>query len=319
VTQLDCAVPVDPDQVAALLEKLHRIPDGVRRFTVTPAQASAEHQLPAELLESLVEQGFPSQRAAGELRFERTDLLNVTMHLGFSPLALAARRFWASALNRDPTDGPAHYEIGYQVSCPEPAHAGPCRYALCLPGERVEEREMAERVRATVATMHVALPTGWPALPAPVRELLDDARGVEFMRLPYPLRRDLDFIRSARLADCAGTAELLRTGARLRGLPVRYSYGLIVVPPFSTKHNWAEVRVDDTWVPVDPVLLTSMVTWGVLDGRVWDGYRSPGAILCRVSGNVVALASHGEVEVSVTLGTRRLRAAPSLPPGGARP
>jgi hypothetical protein len=79
------------------------------------------------------------------------------------------------------------------------------------------------------------------------------------------------------------------------------------VPPFSTTHHWAEIEVGARWIPVDPVLITAMIEWGVLAPGAWNPYRSPGAIFHRVCASGSDLVTHADTSkgVMLTLPTRR--------------
>jgi hypothetical protein len=114
-------------------------------------------------------------------------------------------------------------EVDYRAACPIPGHALACRYRVILGEDEAIECDASPADAAPLATVRVTLTDDWPELPAEARELLDRVSGLQFVRLPPVLRRDLDFIRSSGLSDCAGTAKLLcAEGARL-GLRVRSS------------------------------------------------------------------------------------------------
>jgi hypothetical protein len=230
---------------------------------------------------------------------------NVAMRMGGS--ARAARRFWSAGMNRGRSDGPACYEIEVKVECPEPGHTGTCRYGFVLPGKGYVEEEVPAGSPAPAPVVQVSIEPDWPALPDEARDLLDTLNGIDFMRLPAPLREDTDFLRHARIGDCLGTTRFLVEEGRRRGLPVRSRYGIMVVLPYSNRHNWAEFDVDGRWVPVDPVLLRWMIEWGVVDASEWDAYRSPGAVLAGIGEKKVPLGTHHGVEVRSTLVTRRVR------------
>jgi hypothetical protein len=94
------------------------------------------------------------------------------------------------------------------------------------------------------------------------------------------------------LADCAGAAALLVDEGTRRGLEVRFSYGLVIAPPFSSAHCWAEFHVADRGVPVEPMMVSTLLKWGLLDPQRWTATRSVGAILCRLEDEALALGMH---------------------------
>jgi hypothetical protein len=297
-------------RVLSLVSLLLRIPDGARTFSTPIAEAWRRYRLNADLLEFMAAEGLPTYKAHGTIYFDHFDLLNASGHLGTSPANWMMKRFWPAALNRTAQMNPATYEIGYQMQCPAPGHRGPCRYVLVTPhGGRVlrivdaGDTSVVERARVSLATV-------WPTLPPELCELLDASSGdLTFMFLPYSLATDLDFIRTTKLADCAAASRLLFQEGQQRGLPARLSYGLAVAPPFSIRHYWVEFQVGEIWVPVDPLLIKTMIGWGVLKSDVWHPHRSLGAILARIAPHRVALARHAGLEVRVTLPTRQVEAA----------
>jgi hypothetical protein len=295
------------EKVRSVLERVLRIPSSAREYTMDAGQAWRHHRVSAEILDLAMSHGLPTGRACGVPLFDASDVMNLAMHVPSSAAATAARRFWAAGMNRAADGERASYEIRYGLTCPEPGHAPDCRYRLTLPGSGPVERTVAADAPASaLPTARVSLQSSWPILPPEVCTALDVLRDVDFVRLPRSVRTDLDFVRQARISDCLSTARLLVDEGRRRGLPVRFSRGLMVVLPFSTPHNWAEFRVAGRWVPVDPVLIRTMLGWGVLDAQEWTPNRSPGAIFCRLSSSWRPLAIHEDRPVAVTLATRRL-------------
>ncbi|KHD72071.1 hypothetical protein MB27_42260 [Actinoplanes utahensis] len=291
-----------------LVEKLRRIPDAARQFIVTPDETWQLFRLAPALLAELRHHGLPTRGTGESLRYDLTDLRNVAMRMGGS--ARAARRFWAAGMNRRSDEGSASYEIQYKVGCPSPGHSGDCRYAFLLPDQQILQREVSAGDPAPAPATRVVLRPDWPALPDDARELMDSLSDIEFMRLPASLREDTDFIRQVRLGDCLGTTRYLVAEGRRRGLPIRSRYGVMVVLPYSNRHNWAEISVDGRWVPIDPVMLRWMIEWGVVESPAWDAYRSPGAILVGITETKVPLATHNGDEIVLGLATRRIRESP---------
>ena len=61
------------------------------------------------------------------------------------------------------------------------------------------------------------------------------------------------------------------------------AYGLVVAPPLGTPHEWAEIRVDDIWVPADPLLISILGRFAALDPSRWPCTHSPNAVLLRLA------------------------------------
>jgi hypothetical protein len=166
--------------------------------------------------------------------------------------------------------------------------------------ERLTERRPAVRLAATST---FRLHKDWPDLPPEVLDLAAEVGRLEFTSLPIGLGFDLEFVRRTGLVDCAGAAYLLYKEAQQRGLPVRFSMGLVVVVPYASVHCWTEFLVEDTWVPVDPLMINALIRWGLLDGERWHFGRSIGAILGRLSNRAGPIATHNGEPAHITMTT----------------
>ncbi len=108
-----------------------------------------------------------------------------------------------------------------------------------------------------------------------------------------------------KIGDCLGIAVYLAEQGSRRGLSMRVVFGLVVAPPYSTPHFWAEVRVDQRWVPVDPGLIQGLVSWGIL-APGWPIHRSPGAMLSTLTSRHGFAVSHRGIAAPVSFRTRLL-------------
>jgi hypothetical protein len=298
--------PAVPEaELLELTEKLCRIPEWAKDFQRSAEWAWLRLRIRVEWLEFMAAHGLPTREVRGKARFDWHDILNVAMQLGQGPVARAARRFWPVALRRAEGLRP-HYQVEYQTRCPEPGHPGDCRYVLALPDGEFVTQTIAPGDDRPGTLIEVSPQVDYPEVPVALRTALDVSRDLEFMLLPEKIRRDTGFLLASRLADCAGVAVLLSEELTARNIPARTSYGFIVTPPFAVEHYWAEVAVDGVWVPVDPVLIRTMVRWGVLDGAVWHPYRSIGPILARVGPEGVPTVTHNGVATPFTMPTRLL-------------
>jgi Transglutaminase-like superfamily len=300
---------VTEPQVLSLLEKLRRIPDSARDFDWGVDAAWTRLRVNHDLMAYLTEHGLPYRIVNGVPKYDRVDIVNVSMRLGFGPLARAPRRFWPLALCRSPASGSVRYEMRYKLACPQPGHDGPCRFVAALPGDATAECVTPSGGPGPQVRLDVSAPTAWPPLPPEVRAVVDTAGDIDYLMLPNSVRHDIDFVTRAGVSDCAGVAKILYREGLARGLEVRACVGLIASPPFSTPHNWAEFRVDGTWVPVDPILVREMVEWGVLDPAEWHPYRSTGALLCRLGDYDTMLAHHDGTPLDISVPTRLLSSA----------
>jgi hypothetical protein len=289
-----------------LLAKLAAIPDTTRAFTATPQDVGRRFGLSPEILELLIERGVPHAVHDGDPYLDVRDVRTVAMHLGFGPAAAAARRFWATGLNDASRGDHTRYELYYRSGCPDPGHAPECHYRMAVPGGHVERVVGADHT-GPLYSVQMSLDTDWPAFPAEWRGLLDVLDGMDFIILPRDLRLDLDFARDVGIADCVSGTELLVREATRWGVPVRRSFGVIVTPPYSSRHNWAEFRIGNRWVPIDPLFVNALRTWGLLDPDAWPVDRSPGALYARVGAQQGPFLTHDGTDLKTTLLTRRIR------------
>ncbi|MEU4792151.1 transglutaminase domain-containing protein [Micromonospora tulbaghiae] len=291
--------------VARLVGRLRRIPDEAREFVLSAQDAWREFRMPPGDLRAVTEAGLPVHVSTGDVRYDRSDLINLSLHLGVGPWAHTMRTFLPRALDRVTPDQRTPLTVRFRSSCPTPRHPGPCRYGVLTP----------------YGTVNCAAPRGQgldtavirfrPAADAPdqpvLRELAATVEDLDFVWLPEAVREDLDFVRSTGLGDCIAVSQLLVAEGRRRGLAVRPCYGLLVMPPQSIVHFWAEVQVDGTWIALDPVLLRAMVDWGALDPRRWHPGRTLGALTCRLAAGYAPLTTHADVPVPFSLPTSVLR------------
>jgi hypothetical protein len=155
-----------------------------------------------------------------------------------------------------------------------------------------------------VVSLEFDLSTRWPEVPPEVRELIDEYSHLDFMRMPPTIQQDVGFVTASGISDCAGFALLLRREGRARGIAIRLGFGLIISTPFSSVHCWNEVRVDDVWVPIDALIVGSMLRRGNLDPSRWTRYSSPGAILGRLADEITPTALHAGELAHMTFPTR---------------
>lgn len=270
------------DETATWVERLRLIPDEARDFAVGRDQAAREFGFDAAAVDALLAHGLPhadGRDGDGPLLWA-TDLQYLSLRLGRGAVYQGVLNRWASAL----TSFSARAHTPVAIRCRAYAPPGTRVELLAPGGQRVQaEAATGGAGRNAVAlgfeaTMHAA-----PALPQDLArtlgELLADLAAYDFCWLRPPLEADLAFVRRTRLANCRSTAGLLVEQAPRLGVEARLAHGLLLAPPYSTPHNWAEVRTDGGWVALDPLLLGLLARFAGLDARAWPPERSPGAIL----------------------------------------
>lgn len=270
------------DEIDGWIARLREIPDAERDFAVAGEQAEREFGFDREAVQELIARGLSHASGSdGEPLLWATDLQYLGLRLGCARVYQGVLNRWAGAL----TSLSARAETPVAISCRVYAAAGTAVELLAPGGERV-------RAEANVAG---SAPLGFetttrgqlPPLPAELAGILGDLLAelatYDFCWLRPPLEADLAFVRRTRLANCRSTAGLLVEEAPRLGAQARLAHGLLLAPPYSTPHNWAEVRTDDGWVALDPLLLGLLARFAGLEATAWPPRRSPGAILLRLT------------------------------------
>jgi hypothetical protein len=288
-------------------QQLRRVPLSVRRFAIDALRArrefGADHRVLAYLLDAVCEAGLPHVTDGGTRLFDLLDLTNLSLYLPLRTPHRAAMRFWGAVLNR-PRGELRSYSVGYHTLCPMPGHDADCEFLLRTPGETAVRVRRPAGTEGVAHTATVTLQNDWPTAPPPVRKLLDEIEHVRLFRLPEAIRWDTGFMLRTGIGDCAGMARFLTERGRTAGLAVRFRYGLLVAPPYSMPHCWAEFRINDRWVPYDPGLVNALVRWGVLEGDLWPMHRSPGAVLAGLSSRFTRVGTHRGFNAYVAFPTR---------------
>ncbi|HEX7290315.1 MAG TPA: transglutaminase domain-containing protein [Conexibacter sp.] len=262
-------------QLDGWIARLREIPDAERDFTVGGEQAEREFGFDAAAVRKLIARGLPHAEGddgSGPLLWS-SDLQYLGVRLGCARVYQGVLNRWASAL----TSLSARAETPVAIRCRAYAEPGATVELLAPGGARVRAAGGAPLGFET--TMRGLLPPLPPQLERTLGERLADYASYDFCWLWPPLETDLAWVRRTRIANCRAAAGLLVEEAPALGVEARLAYGLLLAPPYSTPHNWAEVRTDDGWVAVDPLLLSLLARFAGLDAAAWPPQRSPGAIL----------------------------------------
>lgn len=297
------------DEIDAWIARLRTIPDDARDFAVAPAQAQREFGVDGALAAELIARGLPHARdGGGEPLLWGTDLQYLGLRLGCARIYQGVLRRWAGAL----TAFSAQDETAVEIRCTAYAAPGTAIELLAPAGERVRAvagpRGASPLAFATTMRAPAALDAATAATLAP---LLAELAAYDFAWLRPPLEADLAFVRRTRLANCRSTAGLLVEEAPRLGVEARLAHGLLLAPPYSTPHNWAEVRAGGTWVALDPLLLGLLARFAALDAAAWPPQRSPGAILLALTtpGTPLVADARSGAPVEATFLTKPLAGA----------
>jgi hypothetical protein len=293
------------EEVATFLAKIQRIPDAARDFETTMQDAVEVFRIPKDVIDLIADMGFPNKLSEQGRLFDLNDLKSLMLYLGCGSMGLSMRRLWPTALNSGADSDFARFGITFESACMDAGHGHSCDARFLTPtGYKVAEERTSSGVSRLLVQVDVA--TRWPELTAPIRQLIDLISNLDFMWLPDRLCNDEEFIRSVGLVDCYSASEMLVRHGMAKGIEIRSAYGLILAPPFCAPHYWAEVMVADRWVPIDPLMIGAMLSWGALKHPPWHIYRSPGSALVRLHSEWKDLSVHNCASARLSFPVRRV-------------
>ncbi|HKG04287.1 MAG TPA: transglutaminase domain-containing protein [Conexibacter sp.] len=267
------------DEIDGWIARLRAIPDAERDFAVAREQAEREFGFDAQAADELIARGLPHATGGDGPLLWATDLQYLSLRLDRGRVYQGVLNRWASAL----TSLSARAETPVAIRCRAYAPPGTAVELLAPGGGRVRGEAGGTASLGFETTMRGRLAPLPDGLARALGDLLTDLASYDFCWLRPPLEADLAFVRRTRLANCRSTAGLLVEEAPRLGVEARLAHGLLLAPPYSTPHNWAEVRTDDGWVALDPLLLGLLARFAGLDSSAWPPARSPGAILLRLT------------------------------------
>lgn len=273
-----------PPDLTGSIDRLREIPEEQRSFDVGERRAAAEFGVDELLARELIEAGVPYCDSPDERLFAEVDLHFIGIRLGCAAPYVAALGQWATVLQSLTAGGKTTLTVRYVAQAPP----GTDVEVLLPPGRRTSTTLGADR---TAARFETSLRTVWPEVDPLLHDILEELASLELALIPQQLVCDTEFLRRTRLASCASASQLLVEECGRRGIEARRAFGLMLARPFATTHNWAEVRVGDTWVPLDPLLLGTLERWADADPRAWPPTRSPGGMLLRVAAEPTAIVT----------------------------
>jgi hypothetical protein len=236
----------------------------------------------------------------GEKRYDEMDALNLAVHFNVGDAASMLRRLLPRFLKRGAS---GRFEITAALTCPEPGHPGPCRYAFEAP-QGIQETSLHNHEPAAF-TFAARVHDDRPDVPPEISRIAYLIASHHFFILPYSLKDDLGFIQRTGVADCVGTTKLFIDKVRGLGMQARACYGLLLAPPFATYHRFPEVLLGSAWVPFDPLLLGALVRWRAVPADDWPPDRPISAAVVRL-GDVIPASTHNGEWIMPSFPLRRL-------------
>jgi hypothetical protein len=285
------AVPLD--EVDRWIAALGAVPPAARVYDVTPRRAELEFGITPGLANLLSDRGLPCSSFEGEVRFAWSDLHYIALRLGSARLYLRTMRSWAHALANAAQYGPQMLGLRYRTYAPP----GVTVNVLLPEGRRVKVVIGPDQI---VARLNVHMSDCERVFPPSVQRVLQQATAFDFYFLPPSLAGNLAFARRTGLAACLTASRFVVSECQKCGIEARMAYGLLLAPPLGTSHEWAEIRLGDTWAPADPLLLSILGRFAGLDASRWPCTHSPSAILLRLADRKTPIVdgTDGPVETS---------------------
>jgi hypothetical protein len=303
------------DAVDRWIAALGAVPPAARVYDVTPRRAELEFGITSTIANLLSDRGLPRSSFEGETRFAWADLHYIALRLGSARLYLRTMRSWAHCVANAAQCGSQMIGLRYRTY----ATPGATVDVLLPEGRRVKAVIGPDQI---VATLNVRMTNCESAFPPSVQRVLHQAAAFDFYMLPRALSGDLAFARRTGLASCATASRIVVSECQQRGIEARMAYGLVLAPPLGTPHEWAEIRMGDTWAPADPLLLSILGRFAGLDASRWPCTHSPAAVLLRLAASKTPIVdgAAGPVQTSFVVSVGEQAASPrtSLPIARAR-
>lgn len=291
------------DAVAAIVDRIRRVPDAYRRFDQDEATALRVFRLDQQLLAEAVGHGLPFRSSDDGLRYDELDLTNLSLSLRLPSPRYLAMHQWPAAIRAAASPEAMHYEVDISARCSAPDTGHVCDARLADPLREAGAR-LDARTRKGSLTVAYAADTPSGSAPPELGELFDELDDLHFHVLPIELYGDVEFAKATSLANCELASRLLVQRGRESGWDTRRSFGLLLSTPFSIPHFWAEFRLEDRWVAFDPHTITSLRRWGLLDPSTCRNQAVNAAVL-RVGEEWVDLIEDQGRPVTESLLTRR--------------
>jgi hypothetical protein len=291
-------------EVGTMVERVAGLPLSCRSYEVSEAEALRLFGLSDDVLRGLVRSGLPYAEVETGRRFEFGDLHYIALRVGSATAQLHALKLWARSLAILSASEKTDVRLRYLPRIPP--GRGPVPVIVSVPFATaataiLKEGDLAVDTTVTLQSVRAA--------PGPeLVELLQVYEDFEFYILPLRVRGDTRLARKSKLVECTTAAALVTEDCRRNGYEARVVHGLFMSLPYASLHDWAEVRVGNEWLAVDPILVNLLRSVGGLAPAHWPPWRPVGAA-------VVPLPT---VQPVTTLGGKEIETTVLTTIGGSR-
>jgi transglutaminase-like putative cysteine protease len=258
---------VPEEHAQSLIDRLAVIPAAAREFDAGEREATLEFGLSPAVLSQLRAAGLSS--SDGIHTFAWGDLHYLGLRLGSADAYVSALRIWRRSLERFA----ASPDTKVKVRClPQLPSSQEIQLGFIRRPDGSEE-EVTLQTNVPIADFEITLRETSSRAPAELIDVLDAVGELDFCFVPKSVRGDTAEARRTGLADCVTAAKLVTEGCERAGFPARVARGLMITLPFSAEHSWAEVLIDECWVPFDPLIIQTMIRFGGLPASHWPRSR----------------------------------------------
>ncbi|MFD9596424.1 hypothetical protein ACFWA9_27280 [Kitasatospora sp. NPDC059973] len=270
--------------VTEVVDRILRVPDGHRGFTVPQASLQKVYGVSGDLLEQLLDAGLPHGGTGEERRYDVLDLENVTVELELNSPNWMLMKTLGRAFDGELGRSRNEYRFRTTGRCPEPGHPGACDFAPSVMLDAASGSGEVTWESPVSFVRRITLPAEEHWFGDTVLPLFTSVERLVFHLLPHDLSTDVGFARETGLADCRLAGHVLLDEAAGTGVRIRGASGLIMSAPFPLQHMWVEIEVDGRWTAADPFFLRTLARWRIVDSRQWPAHRSPGRIYWAIDG-----------------------------------
>jgi Transglutaminase-like superfamily len=238
------------------LQRLVLVPAEHRAASVDLPSAARELGCGPDVLSALVDAGLP----APDGRLDLHDVMNLGLlsGTGRSTAELGERRLMSVATG-DPAGwlGERRWRIAFSAQCPQPRCAAPARPlppAPELAGGRLHGWHPASaEAEAELSTRGRRDEPRTTAVRAVHDDLLAALTAGRYRYGWVPASMTAPEAAALGTVNCVVAAELLVAAATEAGIEARTRTGMLL-GLVGVRHAWTEVREEDRWLPLDPVL-----------------------------------------------------------------
>jgi hypothetical protein len=266
-------------ELGPILSRLQSIPRDPSDYTLGASEAGVRFGIVEPTLAAMRQASLWNGVEGDGAAYALHDLHYLGLRLGSARTYVWAMGLWRRSLARILQAERTEIEVTYLPQLPDARQ--PVRGDVLLDSDCL--CDVSLRHGEPCGEMSATLYSRWPRLPRDIRQVLGEIASWDYCMMPPRLFGDTKLARRLAMTDCWTAACCAIEGLRAAGWDARLAQGLIIGLPFGTPHAWAEVAIEETWTPIDPLMISAMQKYGGLDRVAWPFHRSLGPLLVRIA------------------------------------